>query len=348
MLQGAILGQVTHLVPLDSLSEDLLELEKLLPDKLKLPVNIYKENALNIFKFATTRAAIYHNRMIIEINIPRIDRVTYTAFEIIPIPIQINNLSSIIIPSTTHILINQLTSDYIPIEKFEYTTAISNLDGSKIIRPLNNIFHDFHYNCEMNIFLNNSISLESDLCNSKIIRNSNIFIPLNNVDQYFLSLTSPIVLNEFCYNRIMKKYTLYSSGFITIPENCRINTKFITIRSKVSSKIEKTTIISLSSNFTSNTTLLNSLKKYNENYQKMLTSPVLPEILIHDITKDFNKLIEKAEENIVQAEKIPDFSPFLIFTETYFGQFVLLLQIFSVSLVIFAACTIFWECKRSK
>lgn len=338
LLQGAISGQVTHLIPLDSLSEDLINLEKSLPDKLKLPINVYKENALNIFKFSTTRAAIYRNRMLIEINIPRVDRETYSAFEIIPIPIKINNSSSIILPSISYILINQITSDYIPIDKIEYTSAISNFDGTKIIRPSNNIFHDFQYNCEMNIFLNSSIPVESEICNIKTIPNSNIFIPINDINQYFLSLSSPITLNEFCYGRVMKKYAFNSSGFLTIPENCRINSKSITIRSKLSSKIEKTTIIPLSSNFTSNLTLEDSLKTYDKNYKQIISSPDLPQILIQDITRDFNRLIEKAGENIIQAQKTPELSPFTILAYDFSSDFGMFCFIAFSILLVFVQC----------
>lgn len=346
LLQGATMGQITHLVPLETLSEDLINLEKTLPDKLKLPINVYKENPLNIFKFSTTRAAIYQNRMLIEINIPRIDRESYSAYEIIPIPIKMNNITSVILPSISHILINENNSDYIPIEKSEYTLAISNFHGTKIIRPHNNIFHDYNYNCEMNIFLNSSIPMESELCNIKPIPNSNIFIPINHVDFYFISLSSPISVHEFCYGRIMQNHVFNSSGFLTIPENCRINTKFITIRPKISSRIEKTSIIPLSSNFTSNLTLEDSLKTYNTKLQHISTSPVIPEILIYDISSDFNKLIEKADQSIFLAAKTPEFFPISITLSDPMEFLYLLLGSFLI-FVIFILIKDYCERKRN-
>lgn len=96
-------------------------------------------------------------------------------------------------------------------------------------------------------------------------------------------------VNEFCHARIMKKYSLYFSGFLSIPENCRLETRFITIRSKISPKIEKTIIIPLTSNFTANSTIENAFKIYID-HQRNISSEI-SQIRIHDITADFGKLI---------------------------------------------------------
>lgn len=48
-LEGAIYGKVSQLIPVESLRQDLILLENLLPEKQKLPINIRTESALNIY-----------------------------------------------------------------------------------------------------------------------------------------------------------------------------------------------------------------------------------------------------------------------------------------------------------
>lgn len=91
-LEGAIYGKVSQLIPLESLKQDLILLENMLPEKQRLPINIHTEGTLNIFKFSTIRATLYRDKMLIEINIPKVDRESYKIYEIIPIPFKFGNI----------------------------------------------------------------------------------------------------------------------------------------------------------------------------------------------------------------------------------------------------------------
>lgn len=288
-LEGAIFGKFSQLIPIEQLTQDLGELELLLPDKQKLPINLGHENALNIFKFTATRATLYGNKMLIEISIPKVEIEVYTAYEIIPIPFKIGNVSAIILPSMTQFLFNHDTADYIPIQKIEYDSSITNSAGERIIKPRDNIFHDFQHNCEMNIFMNSSIVESSNLCNIKVIPNSNLFIPLNYINEYYLSIQSSVILHKFCFRKPLSKREISTSGILTLYENCRIRTKEITIRPRISSTIYSGKIISLMDfNNVSLSVISDQLQNFsifNEKKEKNI-----PQILIRDYLEDFTDL----------------------------------------------------------
>lgn len=199
-LDGAIYGKISQLVSIKQFTKDLTKIEQLLPENQRLPINIHKENALNIFKYAITKASLYGNKLLIEINIPKIDRELYIVYEIIPIPIMVNDYPIIIIPSMTYVLFDQNSAGYIPLLKDEFSNA--NINMEMIIKPNDNIYHDYTENCEVNIFMNPSQELIIKLCNIKIIPRTNYFIPLNSNDQYYLSV---ITTQTFHLVRILSR-----------------------------------------------------------------------------------------------------------------------------------------------
>lgn len=301
-LEGAIFGKFPQLISIEQFTRDLEELERLLPNKQKLPINLNKENALNIFKFASTRAIIYGENMFIEISIPKVEIDVYTAYEIIPIPFTIGNASAIILPAMTHFLFNHNTGDYIPIQEAEYKLSIENAVGEKIIKPRDNIFHDFRDSCEMYIFMNTASAESLRLCNVKVIPTSNYFIPLNYINEYYVSTQSTVTLHEFCFRKPLSKQTIDTSGILTLTENCRVRSKEITITPRISTTVHSGKIISLTTDFNNM-----SLETISEQIQNISTALVkdgknVPRVLIKNYLADFTDLTKKADELIERAQ----------------------------------------------
>lgn len=307
-VEGAIFGKVSHLIPNETLSRDLIVLKhKLLPDKQSLPIYLGFENSLSIFKYSATRASLFKERMMIEITVPRVDREIYFAYEITPIPIKTKDFTSIIIPSFSHILINPFNFDYIPLQADEYKSAISSFVDYKIlIRPRENIYHDHAVNCEMNIFMNSTSKILPEICNLRIIPNSNIFIPLNQIDQYYLSLHTPMTLFQYCYEKPLEKTIVNSSGILTIGEFCQIRADHITLRNKISKKISRDIVIPLTTSFISNATINNLISIYHNMSFNALNTTFIPQILIQDNINDYNHLADKAEDLIQTANRIKE------------------------------------------
>lgn len=301
-LEGAIFGKFSQLIPIDQLTKDLRRLETLLPSGQKLPIDINEENALNIFKFSSTRASLFGDKMLIEISIPRVELDVYRAYEIIPIPFRFSNTSAIILPSMTYFLFNHDNMDYIPITKLEFDSAITNSANQRIINPHDNIYHNFNESCEIKIFMNASVTESSNYCNIKIIPSSNLFIPLNHISEYYLSIYSSVIIHEFCHGQTMTKQIFTNSGILKLTENCRIRSKGITIKPRISTEVHSENAISLTTNFDDmiNTPIfeqLNNLSKTIEQREKYV-----PQIMIKDSVEDFNILTRRADELIEQAQ----------------------------------------------
>lgn len=298
-LHSAIYGKYSHLIPVSQFHLDLIEIEKQLSDHQQLPINIHTENPLNIFKFSTTKTTIYENRLLIEITIPKMDRESYILYKIIPIPILAEGFLNIIIPSMEYILIDQSSANFIPIFRDEISNVPSNTNGEKIISPQNNIYHDYKDSCEMTLKLNPHDGNFKELCNFRPIPSTNYFIVLDSFNKFFLSLSKPTSLVEFCPGKSIQPKRITKSGFLTLSENCKIKTDKITLRPRINTIYDSHTDIELVpviTNFTSNM-VGDLVKKFST--PEHLESPE-PSILIDEHIKDFDNLADEADFLIAQ------------------------------------------------
>lgn len=330
-LHSAIYGKYSHLIPVSQFKVDLIEIEKQLSEQQQLPINIHTDNPLNIFKFSTTRASIYENRLLIEITIPKMDRELFTLYKVIPIPIFSEGFLNIIIPSMEYVLVDQSTANFIPITEDEISNVPSNMNLEKIISPKSNIFHDYKDSCEMSLRLNPHGNNFKDLCNFRTIPSTNYFIVLHSFNKCFLSLAKSTSLIEFCPNKPIQSKRITKSGFLTLSENCRVQTDKITLRPRINTVVDTHFDIELvpdSANLTSN--ILGDLTR-NISRPEDLHSPE-PSILIDNHIEKFNDLADEAD---LLMEQISDKN---IFEESYRERIKHNLFIVVGILIIFFIC----------
>lgn len=330
-LHSAMYGRFSHLIPVKLFSNDLVEIERLLSDQQKLPINIHAENPLNIFKFATTRAAIYDSKLLIEITIPKMDRELYTLFKIIPIPIHSNGFMNIIIPAMDHVLIDQSTANFIPITNEEFENAPSNTNGEKIISPNSNIFHDFRDNCEMSLKLNFHTNDIREQCNVRTIPISNYFISMGSYNKYFISLSKPTTLIEFCPRKPILSNRITSSGFLTLSEDCKIQTDKITLRPRIKTIFEDHTEIKLFANLSKITFDALAEKLQNVSDPTDLHSSE-SSVLIDNYIENFDDLANRADQVIDQISDRHTFNE--IYQSKIKHNFFIVVGILSVLLLI--------------
>lgn len=180
-LEGAIYGEISQLIPPNQSFKDLQKIEQQLPENQRLPIHIHRDNPMTIYKYSTTRATLYGDRLMIELKIPKIDRELYILYKIIPIPIMVNDQVKIIIPSMTHVLSDQQHAGFIPITQKEFEDAKFNNMGEKIVVPSENMFHNYKDSCEMSLLLEPTRELFVQLCNVKTLPTSNYIIPLYDI-----------------------------------------------------------------------------------------------------------------------------------------------------------------------
>lgn len=299
-LENAMNGQITQLVPLEKLTEDLGIVAKNLDENQRLPIELGTENPLHIFKFSSISASLYGDRMFIEINIPIVERELYSIYKIIPVPTRVANHTLVIKTTMDYVMINNNDNKYIPIKTDEYSNAQRNIRGEKIIKPAENAHSDFEQTCEINIMKNPSKKIIMELCETKILPNSNYFIPINANDLYYVLINHPVSAYEYCRNKISESHHFERSGVLKLQQDCRINTDKISLRPRTNYKINSDGIIELG-NHIENTVIDTFMEKTMNLTNITIEIPEMT-ILVKNHIADFNELSERADKLIEKTK----------------------------------------------
>lgn len=298
-LEDIVTGKITQLIPKERILKDLAEIQSHLKENQKLPIDFNIENPLHIFKYSQVSASLYDNRLLLEVMIPIIEREVYTVYKIIPIPTLIENNTIIINPSSHYMLLNNQAEEYISISDREFLKAKFNLHGERIITPAENAHINYNDNCEIIIFRSPNKKLLSKYCDVKIIPTSNYFVSLNNNDMFYVQISKPILVTEYCHKKPSSFQEIKSSGLLQIDRECRVVTDKVSLRPRTNYRFDSRDLIMLT-NTTQQTTFEAIFDKI-----KLIATIDIPKIndnvLIQDYTIDFNRLVDKADSLIEKA-----------------------------------------------
>lgn len=301
-LENAMSNTINHLIPVKVLAQDLLSIQQTLPINQMFPINFDLENPLTIFKYSKTAATIYNHRLLLELTLPVIERQEYIVYEIIPVPIIINNKTIIIKPSTNYdyILINTGMTEYIPISKSEFHGGHTNFQNAKIISPHESSHLDFSDSCETSIFLAPRKESIVQLCDIKYVPTMNYFTPISYNNIYFVTISKPITVLEMCVGKPIISYDITKSGNLILEDGCQISTDKISIRPHTDYRFESESVVTLS-----NQTLRISLEAFTDkiNVLKNITFPTLDkDFIISDHSTDLDRLAIQADKLIEEAK----------------------------------------------
>lgn len=262
--------------------------------------NFIIENPLHLFKYSKIMSTLFGNRILMEVNIPIMEREIYTAYEIIPIPTTIDNDTIIIKPSTRYVLLNDGRKEYISITPREYLDSKFNLRGERIIKPAENAMLDYSQNCEISIFMQPKVSTLKKYCDVKIIPTSNYFISINSNDAYYLHIAKPLLITEYCRHSAAQVHEINKNGVLTLKRDCRVVTDKISLRPRINYKYDSKNIITLT-NHTMDITFKGIFEKAKLSYNFSIPK-IDDNILIQDISSDFDRLVEKADKLIEKTD----------------------------------------------
>lgn len=216
---------ITNLVSFDDLYTDLMYIQYSLEDNQRLPINIKnQDDPIHILKFSTIKSSLYGNKLLIEINLPIIERQRYSLYEIIPIPINDNDRTLIITSTLRYVLINDIKEEYIPIKNDEYLESKINLAAERIIIPSTISYTDHSKTCEINIWSGAEAETILKSCEIMIIPSKTYFIPINMDDLYYISNPTKVKVAENCYGETTKNHVLHGSGYLHLSDDCRVST----------------------------------------------------------------------------------------------------------------------------
>lgn len=299
-LEDTVSGKITQLIPKDRLTNDLVQVSKFLKEDQKLPIDFMLENPLHIFKYAKIVSTLYGSKIMMEVSIPIVERGVYTVYEIIPIPAMVGNSTVVIKPSTRYVLMNDGQKEFIPITPREYFKSRFNLRGERIIKPAENAVIDYSQNCEISIMMHPKEETLIKYCEIRSIPTSNYFISINSNDAFYLRITKPLLITEYCRHKPAQPHEIKESGILIISKECRVVTDRISLRPRNNYKYDSKQIITLA-----NHTMDITFKAIAERVKRSFNVSIARKddnILIQDSSNDFDMLIEKANKLIEKTE----------------------------------------------
>lgn len=223
VIQNKLVGEYTEIMTYRRLVRDLQEVElefddsrvRLLTDPLEL------QNAITI------SGAIVSNKLLIELEVPMVDRKVHTLQKIVRLPMRnINETYVFELPYLTYLVQNE-TRQYIPIhtDDLAYCQEISR--RKLLCYPQRETHYADDTLCESNILFNFPQNLATS-CSIVKANNMNWIIGLNE-NQYYMYPRTTISVTEKCMEQSPVKFLISSPGIIKLDVNCELYTDKIII-----------------------------------------------------------------------------------------------------------------------
>lgn len=300
-LKNSLNGELTQLIPEKKLTKDLIYIKSQLSDSQILPVDLDTDSSIYIYKASSISCAIYEKRLLLKIQFPVPEKENFIVYNIIPLPIKINNEMKIIKPSANFLLMNNNNTKYVFVSQQELSLAKIDSIENKIV-PIQYIETDFSQNCETNILTQPNRDIVLSHCQFEIIQNENIFYPINLPNSYYVTVQSPVSFSEICQNAEPKNVTLTKSGILELESGCHIITNNIIFYPKTNYDILTNENIFIN-NFINH---LSFIEKINNTYSLSISEQ---NDTIHNQTSyDFSSILNKGNELLHEANKTTKFS----------------------------------------
>lgn len=295
-LESTIKGKISQLIPIQTLVEDIGKLAQILSENQKLPIDIQTEDVLHIFKFATIRAALMNNRLLIEITIPVVERKEYSLYRSIPVPLKIKEQTQIVSSQPQYFLISDDFHEYILIDEEEYLAAKTNRRGVMIFSPAQNVHFTHDNSCEMSIFMSPIKNSIKKVCKTNIIPSAVYFVAIELNSIYYIHTEKKLHILERCNGKPAIMHLLSTSGYLKLDKKCKISTDSISIRPHSNTRIESPKIIKLLES--TNNIILETLSEIVEEIPASVTIESGNNILIQNHNEDYLKLMTKTDKLI--------------------------------------------------
>lgn len=219
------------MITLEQLEVDIMEIYKSLPVEQTLPVDVAKEPIISIFGIATTKATKYGRKILIEITIPISMRTPFNMYKATPIPFKINKHTFMIRPRSTHFLISEDESKYIPITPTEIRLAIKKGQGEVVYRPTAMVASEKEGICEWKAFREEGQTEILEACELAQIPTANYIIEVSENEAYFAAIETPMTIITTCNQQSTQETcNMYRRRF-------KVNTYYLGLRDVHSSSV---------------------------------------------------------------------------------------------------------------
>lgn len=226
VIQNKLVGEYTEIMTYKRLTKDLNEIEqtfndsrvRLLTDPLELQNSI------------TITGAIVKRKLLIELEVPIVDRLVYALEKIIKLPMRDKEQVFVFdIPHMTHLVQNEARL-FIPLQ-YEDLSFCHELSRKKLLcYPQRETHYTDEASCESNILFDLPKNIVKT-CTIRPSRNINWVIGLND-NQHYVSPKDNISILEKCIGQTPIKSIISRPGIIKLDVNCELYTDKIIIYPK--------------------------------------------------------------------------------------------------------------------
>lgn len=134
-LKNTLYGDFTEFISLDQLKKDLKEVANTLDDTPYMILNRLRD----IQQVASIRGTIMNKRLLLELDIPMINKNQFKLHKIIPLPIRSADQVIIMNLKENTFLVDNHTRTYIPV-KLQDLTSCKNIFDNSLLSPIRNVF----------------------------------------------------------------------------------------------------------------------------------------------------------------------------------------------------------------
>lgn len=223
-LAEAKAGKIPEIIDEEQLNRDIEKIHNGLSENQALPIDFKKEEAIKIFKYATTKATKYKTRIMIEITIPITSREKYNLFKAIGVPFKVNKFTLIPKLQSKYFLLNEDETKFITMSEKDLENGRPINENEIIYKPSAIVRMDRENICEWKILSETSTEEILKICEIRQIPDGNYVFEINQNDIYFISVNGEMRYSMTCGDQPTIKQTINENTILKVKQNCAIKT----------------------------------------------------------------------------------------------------------------------------
>lgn len=264
---------------------NLREISNTIDDKHELPIDIEKENVIDIFNFCKVDATLEEQILKIKIDVPIIEKQKFVRYDITPIPAKINAELYILRLGKDSILTDKQNKTIRAIREEQLNECTEAKEKTYVCPYMPGIMNSIANSCVYKLFTMSNSTDETCVFDKIPFQNYVIHLTYN---LYYFFLTEPANFNIDCENGTTFQLQLVNSSLVKIDNYCYLEQKIY----------EESSI-----NIDTNTTMLLNLD--SPNLEKQNSTGRKPAIIIEkhqthltDLAGRINQIVERSSEQV--------------------------------------------------
>lgn len=289
--------RVPEIIDEMQLNTDIKNIHNGLSENQALPIDFKNENAMAIFKYATTAATKYKNRIMVEIAIPITSREKFSLFKAVGVPFKINEFTLIPKLQSKYFLLNIDETKFIALDEADLETGLKIQENEVIYRPTAIVRFDRNNICEWRILSEISAEETLKICEVKQIPSGDYIFEINENNVYYVSVSDELKYTMSCGDQKTIKESIKRDTILKIQPNCVIKTQNFIIQPHNTYILNETQL--------SSPTIFKETISETELEQwlnKNLTKIIINEPILITEFSQLHNLIEEADQMSTRAD----------------------------------------------